>query len=80
MSAQWSEKFSPAERLASKDMDLVSNSVQWVFYSASGLISIFLFLLAANRQRQGDTFGAAMSLIGAVVIALAPTLAKNFNF
>ena len=80
MSAQWSEKFSPAERLASKDMDLVSNSVQWIFYSASGLIAIFLFLLAANRQREGDNLGAAMSLIGAVVVALAPTLAKNFNF
>lgn len=78
--SEWYQKFSPAERALNGDIKLVSNSAEWVFYTGSGLLGTVLFVLAANRQRQGDVLGAGLSFIGAIVVSLAPFLATKFLF
>lgn len=61
-----------------EDFELISKSTTWLFHIFAGLLATFLFILAGNRQRQGDTFGAVFSIIGAIVVCLAPSLAKTF--
>ncbi len=80
MTNEWIQNFTPAEREAVQNLDDVVNTFQWSIYVIAGLLAMFLFVLAANRSRQGDFAGAAMSTIGAIVCALAPLIAKNFLF
>ena len=74
----WVNNFTPIERETAQHLEEVSNTFEWMIYGISGLLAIFLFILAAHRSRQGDFSGAALSCIGAMVCAIAPLLAKNF--
>lgn len=76
----WHEVFSPAERGISQDIAQSSNTIEWVFFVSCGLLGLMLFIIAGNRQRQGDSLGAALSCIGAIVVIVAPILAKEFKF
>lgn len=74
----WSKRFFPQELGSSSDLILATNSAEWFLYSISGLLAIVLFIGAGIRQKQGDIGGSIMSLVGAVVCASAPLLAKAF--
>lgn len=74
----WSQQFSPEEREAAQNLDSLVNTVEWSVNSAVFLVSLFLFILASHRSKQGDYTGAILSTVGAVVCALAPILAKHF--
>lgn len=79
MSSGWVKEFTPVERQASVDLEQVVNSLEWIVYGASGLMAIILFVVAANRSREGDTVGAVFSALGAVLCAAAPIIAKSFS-
>ena len=79
MSRGWVKDFTPVERHASVDLEQVVNSFEWIVYGASGLMAIVLFIVAANRSKEGDTMGAVFSSVGAVICATAPIIAKSFS-
>ena len=79
MGNDWATVFTPVERHASADIERVANSFQWLLYANAGLMSLTLFLVAANRSRNGDSTGAFFAAIGAVVCATAPLIAKSFS-
>lgn len=78
-SRDWSQAFTPTERHTAQDIEAVTDTLDWGVHSLCGLLAIFLFILAANRSRQGDVIGAVLSSLGGITSALAPILAKSFN-
>ena len=79
MSNEWVREFTPFERQSSMDLEKVVNSFEWLIYAGSGLIAIVLFVVAANRSKEGDTVGAFLASVGAVLSATAPIIAKSFS-
>ncbi len=79
MSNEWVREFTPIERQSSMDLEKVVNSFEWLIYAGSGLIAIVLFVVAANRSKEGDTVGAFLASVGAVLSATAPIIAKSFS-
>ncbi len=79
MSNEWIKDFTPVERLASLDIEEVVNSYEWLMYSGTGLTSLTMFIIASNFSKRGDTVGACLSSIGAILSALAPVIAKTFS-
>lgn len=79
MSNNWIKEFTPVERQVSADLESVINSFEWLIYGSSGLMAIILFVVAANRSKEGDTMGAVLSSMGAVLSATAPIIAKSFS-
>ncbi len=77
---RWTTYFSPQERHEIPDIEAVVESVDWLLHGIAGLAAICLFILAANRSRQGDVLGSCLSSLGAIVSAIAPILAKHFQF
>lgn len=77
MSESWIKNFQPVEREIA-NIDDVVNTFQWGVYALSGLMAIFLFILASHRSREGDFTGALLSAIAATVCAVAPFLASYF--
>lgn len=78
MSKEWVSNFTPIERDAAEHLIEVTITFEWLIYGMSGLLAIFLFILAGQRSRNGDFTGAVLSCVGAIVCAIAPLLAKNF--
>ncbi|MCB9229698.1 MAG: hypothetical protein H6618_08815 [Deltaproteobacteria bacterium] len=78
MSDKWSELFSPVERTSTPQIEAVANSVHWLVGGISALTAMTLFIISANRSRQGDSVGAILSGIGAFIVALAPYIATHF--
>lgn len=76
----WFETFEPLERQSTSDIEAVVHTSEWLIYSVSTLAAAFLFIMAGNRFRQGDSFGATLSAIGALIASLAPIIAKQFLF
>ena len=74
----WSKLFSPVERAGTPQIEEVANSIDWFVGGISALTAIALFILAANRSRQGDPLGALLSGVGALIVALAPYIAHHF--
>ena len=79
MSNEWVREFTPFERQSSMDLEKVVNSFEWLIYAGSGLIAIVLFVVAANRSKEGDTVGAFLASVGAALSATAPIIAKSFS-
>jgi hypothetical protein len=78
MGNEWANNFTPVERDTVQHLVEVTITFEWMMYGISGLLAIFLFILAGHRSRQGDFAGAVLSCVGAIVCAIAPILAKNF--
>lgn len=78
MQGNWLKEFTPVERNDSADIETVVNSFEWLIYGAAGLMAISLFVIAANRSKNGDALGACFASLGAVLSAIAPIIAKTF--
>ena len=76
--SSWSKLFTPVERAGAPQIENVATSVHWFVGSISALTAIALFIVAANRSRQGDPVGAFLSGMGAFIVALAPYIAHHF--
>lgn len=76
---EWIKEFTPIEKAVSSDITLVVNSAEWLVYGFCGLGSLAMFVIAGSRSRNGDTLGACLASIGAVVSAIAPIVAKSFT-
>ncbi len=74
----WFKEFNPIEKQVSPDLESVANSLEWFIYGISGLTAMALFIVAAKRSNDGDTFGSFLAAIGAVVSATAPIISKTF--
>jgi hypothetical protein len=79
VNSSWSRAFTPLEKQSSSDLEIVTNSMEWLIHAASGLMAIILFTVAAKRSRDGDAMGAALASLGAVLSATAPIIAKSFS-
>lgn len=79
MGSNWVKEFTPVERQASTDLEGVIHSFEWLIYGGSGLMAIVLFIIAANRSKNGDATGALLSSLGAVLCATAPIIAQSFS-
>ena len=75
---EWIRFLSPGERASHHDITAVTNSAEWFLRGTSGLLAICFFIAAGHRKTQGDTLGATLSSIGALVCALAPLFANKF--
>ncbi len=79
MSNEWVKEFTPIERHSTVELEHVVNSFEWFIYAGSGLMAVVLFVVAANRSKDGDAVGALLASIGAVISATAPIIAKSFS-
>lgn len=79
MENNWSHEFTPVERQASVDLENVVHSFDWFIHAGCGLMAFILFVIAANRSKEGDAMGALLASIGAVLSATAPIIAKSFS-
>ena len=79
MANNWEHEFTPVEKQVATDLLKVADSCDWLLYSSCSLMALVMFVLAANRSREGDTVGAILSSVGAVLCATAPMLAKTFS-
>lgn len=75
---EWSQLFTPVERTSAVNIDKVADSVHWILGSLSALTAVVLFIISANKSRQGDILGSILSAIGAFIVALAPYIANYF--
>ena len=78
-SEKWTAILQSHERGASSDIVPAGNTLQWSIQASSGVLALSLFIAAGLRQRTGDTVGCVFSLIGAMVCASAPILARFFT-
>ncbi|MBC61730.1 MAG: hypothetical protein CMP11_04670 [Zetaproteobacteria bacterium] len=59
-------------------LEPLANTFEWVLIGMSGLLSLALFVAAANASKNGDGILALFCSIGAVVVAVGPYVAKTF--
>ena len=76
---QWSRLFQIPLNEDAPQVDSVVASSEWLLCSVCSLTATALFMIAANRIRQGDSLGACLTGIGALIIALAPHIASFFE-
>ena len=76
----WSELFKIGDtETIPQQVESVVESTEWILCGTCALTATALFIVSANRIRQGDSLGACLSGIGALIIALAPHIASFFE-
>ncbi len=76
----WHTKFTTEEIAVSQDIVPASKTIEWMFYTSFYLLGFLLFIHAGHRLNDGDSFGATLSCIAAIVVISAPILATYFYF
>ena len=74
----WTVDFKPYEKAITKDLEPTTNGIFWTVSSACALMAIYLYILSGYKLAKGDNVGSGASFVGAILIALAPFIARDF--